>query len=78
MRWLATLHEKRKERRYRRAIARIRRELAWWGIDVSNLTDQELADGICGASAMIASVGVTTQQAVEGAQLLSRAMRRFG
>jgi len=53
------LSEGKKEQIY---IARLRAELAFWGHDVSDMTDEEIKEGILKMGEMIAKCGMTTKE----------------
>ncbi len=46
------------------AISRIREHLAFFGIDVENMTDQELEQSLFLASRICAGAGITVEEAV--------------
>ncbi len=43
-------------------IARFRAELAFWGHDVSDMTDEEIKEGISKMGEMVAKCGMTTKE----------------
>ena len=57
--------EWRDQRRQRRAIASIRHEMAFWGHDLSAMSDEEIEAGAVRIGKVVASVGVTTAEAAE-------------
>ena len=54
------------QRKRKMAITRIRAELSFWGVDVSNMSDEELERRVIEFGHTIASLGVTTDEAVAG------------
>lgn len=64
--------------RKKRAIARIRREMAWWGHDMSNMSDEEIEAGVICFSKAVVQVGVTASEMAKGLTAISRALRVNG
>lgn len=62
------LSEDKKERIY---IARFRAELAFWGHDVSNMTDEELKEGAKQMTDMVMQCGMTTDEVAEAFKALA-------
>ena len=56
------LSEEKKERIY---IARLRAELAFWGYDTSEMTDDEIKDGLMKVKEVSIKCGVTKQELAE-------------
>ena len=62
------LSEGKKEQIY---IARLRAELAFWGHDVSDMTDEEIKEGILKMGEMVAKCGMTTDEVAEAFKALA-------
>ncbi len=63
--WLAS-------RRYKRNLMKIRATLAFFGHDVSSMTDEDIELAIIGFSELLANFGVSTKEAVEAIDEVSR------
>ena len=66
--------ERRAERKRSRAIARIRCECAFWGHDLSELSDDEVEAGVMRLGKVVASAGLTVAEACEGIWAMNRAL----
>lgn len=47
------------------SIRRLRRELVWWGVDTSELSDEELVAGVARAAERLRSCGISGAEACE-------------
>jgi hypothetical protein len=57
-------------RRRRRALGSIRESLAFFGHDVSDMSDEEIEAGVRRSAEAARRTGVTVEQAVEGLRVL--------
>jgi transaldolase len=62
------LSDEKKERIY---IARFRAELAFWGHDTSNMTDEEIKEGINKFSEMVSVCGMTSDEVADSLKALA-------
>lgn len=46
-----------------RACRQLRRELAWWGLDVSDLSDAELQERVAVLGRVVAMAGISFEEA---------------
>jgi len=63
-----------KQSRQARAIARIRRELAFWGVDTSDLTNEQIEQGAVRFGRAIASMGLPAAVAAERLRAIGLAL----
>jgi hypothetical protein len=61
------------EKQERIIIAKFRAELAFWGHDTSDMTDEEIKEAIVKVSEMISKIGFTTKEMTDA----MRAMANF-
>jgi len=52
-------------KRLNRVMKRIRRECMFWGYDLSDMTDEELTDGICRGADKLSRTGISAKNAAE-------------
>lgn len=64
----------RQARQRKRAIARIRRELSFWGVDTDDLTDDEIEERVVGFQQIVAKCGVSTQDAANALSAISQCL----
>ena len=69
------LSEGKKEQIY---IARFRAELVFWGHDVSNMTDEEIKEGISKMGEMVSQCGMTTDEVAVAFKALGKTIGSFG
>ena len=67
-----------KKIRYNLVIGSIRDNMSFFGSDLSDITDEELADGVANFAKMISKASPTVKDAVEAFQKLARAASRIG
>ena len=65
-------------RQRRRCVSRLRDHLAFFGHDVSNLTDDEIEQGIVRASRLWAQAGFSVEVATEAMRQLGAAVNEHG
>lgn len=54
-------------------VLSLRQELAMWGIDTTDLSDQEIEDGVKRFSSAVADCGITTKQLFENFNIVAQA-----
>lgn len=70
--WLYRLtlsREQRKEFDRKLAIAILRAELAFWGHDTSDMTDEEIEAGVMRVAEILGNAGVSAQQAADNLRM---------
>jgi len=61
------------EKRLKWAIADFRREMAWFGYPLDDLTDQEVLDSVVKVAGIMSGFGISVKQAGEAMRKLSAA-----
>jgi len=70
---LDRLRERYRARRRRLAIARVRAQLAYFGIDTRHLSDDELVERVCHIQDGLRECGITASEAADAFRDLGRA-----
>lgn len=68
----------RAERNRKRVIASLRAELAFWGIDTSDMSDEEIERRVVEAGKLLAKTGVSAAEAAAGLRNLATAVGKEG
>lgn len=74
--WMRRLVRGWRARKKARTIARLRAHMAFFGYDVSNLSDEEIEEGVRSIAAKVSACGISAKEAAEGLQAVSKAMSR--
>jgi len=62
--------------RTRRALNRIRRELLFWGVDTSDLSDDEIHAGMTEFARVLGSLGLSCDQVENGLRIAFSCFRK--
>lgn len=65
------------ERKRKKAIQSIRREMGFWGLNMNHLTDEEVEIRFRNMSFALADTGLSIEELGRAAEEMSRAMKKF-
>ncbi|KKN36943.1 hypothetical protein LCGC14_0768660 [marine sediment metagenome] len=63
------------KRQRREALARVRRELSFWGVDTTEFTDAELEEGILAIQRAVKASGIRAEEATNSMNRMMRLLK---